>query len=144
MQRSLLDTDTFSEVLRGRNQSIQNKADAYLMVFGNFALSVITITEVIDGFRRQQRDDRIANLLADIKQEKHEIILVQLETAVLAGHISGDLHRSGQAIGGADPLIAATAINEGIPLITGNLRHYERVQQIGYTLQIESWHERRS
>ncbi|MEX2171363.1 MAG: hypothetical protein WD851_18735 [Pirellulales bacterium] len=53
MERSLLDTDTFSEVLKGRHVSICRMADAYLSVFGRFTLSVTTVTELIDGFRAQ-------------------------------------------------------------------------------------------
>jgi tRNA(fMet)-specific endonuclease VapC len=62
MERSLLDTDIFSEALRARDPAIRASADAYLDVFGHFTLSVITVAELIDGFRRQQRDDRIAVL----------------------------------------------------------------------------------
>jgi predicted nucleic acid-binding protein len=59
MERSLLDTDTFSEILRGRNESIQRKAEAYLTVFGRFTISVLTVAELIEGLRRQQADSRI-------------------------------------------------------------------------------------
>lgn len=44
MERSLLDTDIFSEALRARDPAIRAKADAYLDVFGRFTLSVITIS----------------------------------------------------------------------------------------------------
>ena len=50
MERSLLDTDTFSEILKGRHAEIGRRADAYLSVFGRFTLSVTTIAELIDGF----------------------------------------------------------------------------------------------
>jgi hypothetical protein len=45
MERSLLDTDTFSEILRGRDAGICDKADAYFSVFCRYTFSVTTITE---------------------------------------------------------------------------------------------------
>ena len=50
VQRSLLDTDTFSEILRGRDKAICEKADAYFDVFGRFTISAITVAEMVDGF----------------------------------------------------------------------------------------------
>jgi tRNA(fMet)-specific endonuclease VapC len=61
------------------------------------------------------------------------------ERAKLAGMILGDLHRSGQPIGRIDPFIAATAIEANALLITGNTRHFERVQRLGYPLRLDNW-----
>ncbi len=141
MERSLLDTDIFSETLRGRDQAIRAQADGYLEVFGRFTLSVITVTEMVDGFRRQQRDDRIAVLLAEIEAAAHEILVLDLEAAKIAGSIFGDLHRTGQPIGNADPFMAAIAIQAGVPLVTGNTKHFERIQALGYPLRLEDWRE---
>jgi tRNA(fMet)-specific endonuclease VapC len=140
MERSLLDTDTFSEVLKGRNVSVRAQSEAYLTVFGRFVLSVTTITELIDGLRRRQRDSEITRLLSRIKQETHEIMTVDLEAAKIAGHIFGDLHRTGQPIGRSDPFIAAIAVREDLPLITGNLQHFRRIQALGYPLRLDTWH----
>jgi tRNA(fMet)-specific endonuclease VapC len=139
MECSLLDTDMFSKVMRGRNQAIRARADAYLDVLGHLTLSVITVSEIVDGFRRQLRGDRIAEFMAEIDAGKHEIIALDLVTAVTAGRILGDLHRAGQPIGNADPFIAACAITHNLPLITGNVGHYERVQSLGYPLRLENW-----
>ena len=64
-----------------------------------------------------------------------------LDTAVLAGRIYGDLERTGQPIGRADPMIAATAVARDLVLVTGNGAHYERIQQLGYALELENWRE---
>jgi tRNA(fMet)-specific endonuclease VapC len=139
MERTLLDTDTFSEVLRGRSAAVRQKTDAYLSVLGRFTLSVTTVAELIDGLRRQQRNDRIEWLLEKIQREQHEVLPLDLEVAKVAGHIFGDLHRTGQPIGRSDPFIAAMAICENIPLATGNTKHFERVQSLGYPLRLENW-----
>jgi tRNA(fMet)-specific endonuclease VapC len=139
MERSILDTDMFSEVLRGRDVAIRDKADAYLSVFGRFTFSATTVTELIDGLRRQGRDDRIAWLLGKLESERHAIIPIDLDVAKIAGHIFGDLHRTGQPIGRSDPFIAAIAIREGVQLVTGNTKHFERIQSLGYPLRLENW-----
>jgi tRNA(fMet)-specific endonuclease VapC len=139
MERSLLDTDTFSEVLRGRNAGVRRKADAYLSVFGRFTISVTTIAELIDGLRRRERDDRIEWLLEKIEHEQHEVVPIDLRTAKVAGNIFGDLHRTGQPIGRSDPFIAAIAISLNIPLVSGNTQHFERVQLLGYPLRLDNW-----
>jgi tRNA(fMet)-specific endonuclease VapC len=59
--------------------------------------------------------------------------------AELAGRIAGDLDRTGQTIGKADPMIAAIALNNGLELVTGNRSHYQRIQQLGYPLTLVNW-----
>jgi tRNA(fMet)-specific endonuclease VapC len=136
MERSLLDTDTFSEVLKGRHVAICQKAEAYLSVFGHFTLSVTTVTELIDGFRRKQRDAEITRLLTKFEAEAHDGLVLDLDAAKIAGYVFGDLHRGGKPIGKADPFIAAIALREEIPLVTGNL---ERIVALGYPLRLENW-----
>ena len=141
MERSLLDTDTFSEILRARDVTIRSNADKYLSIFGHFTFSVVTVAELIDGFRRQQLDSHIQKLLAELEGEFHEIIPLHLDAAKLAGYIFGDLHRSGRPIGRADPFIAAIAIQANTPLVTGNTKHFERIQALGYPLRLANWRE---
>jgi tRNA(fMet)-specific endonuclease VapC len=42
----------------------------------------------------------------------------------------------GHPIGVPDTIIAATAINNGLPLVTGNTADYQRIQQLGYPLTL--------
>ena len=66
---------------------------------------------------------------------------LDLDAAVLAGRMYGDLERTGQPIGRADPMIAATAIVHDLVLVTGNGAHYERIRQLGYALELDNWRE---
>jgi predicted nucleic acid-binding protein len=61
------------------------------------------------------------------------------EAAELAGRIAGDLERSGQTIGIADPMIAVIALTNGLELVTGNTAHFQRVQQLGHPWTLRSW-----
>ena len=57
------------------------------------------------------------------------------EIIVRAASIYGDLHQSGQLIGDADILIAATALAHQLALVTGNVDHFTRISG----LRVESW-----
>lgn len=68
-----------------------------------------------------------------------EVLLFDQTAADLAGHIAGDLDRTGQPIGRSDPMIAALAITHGLELVTGNTSHYQRLQPLGYPLTLINW-----
>ena len=55
--------------------------------------------------------------------------------------VYGDLERLGKTIGGADPMIAAIAIHNGLTLVSGNVIHYQRIQELGYPLVVDNWRE---
>jgi tRNA(fMet)-specific endonuclease VapC len=108
-------------------------------VFGHLTISAITVTELVDGFARMQREDRIGKLSSELNDKRHECLELDYPSATIAGRIFGALHRLGQPIGNADPFIAAIAIHEGIPLVTGNTKHFERIQAAGFQLHLETW-----
>jgi len=47
----------------------------------------------------------------------------------------------GQQIGHLDPFIAATAIANDRPLVTNNTKHYQRIVDLGFPLELENWRE---
>lgn len=108
-------------------------------MFGRLTVSSITVAEVVEGLVGDSRIDGLRRFLDDM--ENIEVLPVGVEEAILAGQIRGELTRTGQGIGELDPFIAAVAIVNGLPLVTGNLRHYERIQSLGFPLQLESWRD---
>jgi tRNA(fMet)-specific endonuclease VapC len=66
---------------------------------------------------------------------------VDTEVALLAGAIYAELERSGQPIGRADPLIAATASAHHLTLVTGNVAHYARVPELAFPLDFANWRD---
>jgi tRNA(fMet)-specific endonuclease VapC len=122
VDKSLLDTDIFSEILKGINPDVISKATAYRSVFGQYKISVITVMEIVKGFHKLQREDRIQQFLAGLTTV--ELLSLDAQSAELAGRIYADLERSGQPIGRADPMVAAIALRHGLVLVTGNLSHY--------------------
>jgi hypothetical protein len=53
VNKALLDTDTYSEVLTARNPTVAQNASLYHQHHGVYTVSVITVMEVVQGFHRQ-------------------------------------------------------------------------------------------
>jgi tRNA(fMet)-specific endonuclease VapC len=135
--RTLLDTDIFSELMRGKNEVVRARADAYLMQYGRLTISSITVLEVAKGLHKARREDALDRFIRGL--EHLDIVPLGREEALVGGRIYGDLERLGQPIGRADPMIAGIAISHGLVLATGNEDHYARIQQAGYQLASDNW-----
>jgi tRNA(fMet)-specific endonuclease VapC len=55
MDKILLDTDIFSEVLKDKHQQVTAKAKQYYSQFGYYTISTITILEIVKGFHKVKR-----------------------------------------------------------------------------------------
>jgi tRNA(fMet)-specific endonuclease VapC len=137
MDKALLDTDIFSETLKGIDQGVVGKANAYRSTFGRYTISVITVMEIVKGLHKLQREVRLQQFLVGLSTV--ELLTLDLSSAELAGRVYADLERIGQPIGRADPMIAALALRYNLTLITGNLSHYQRIQTLGYNLKLHNW-----
>ena len=63
MNKALLDTDMYSEVLRAVNATVAANARTYRQAYGRLTLSVITVMEMVKGLQKVQRPQKIAALL---------------------------------------------------------------------------------
>ncbi|WP_420809924.1 hypothetical protein [Gloeothece citriformis] len=68
-----------------------------------------------------------------------EIVSLDIKSTELSGLINADLEKNGQCIGLADVLIASMAISNNLILVTNNIKHYQRIQLLGYPLIINNW-----
>jgi len=113
----LVDTDVIIDVLRGIEE-----AKCYLLKLaeGGIAVSTVTVAELFSG--KETRDpvkrEKILRLLRHF-----EVIPVDKEIAILAGEIRRDY---GLHLG--DAVISATAIVHGLTVVTGNVKHFSRVE----------------
>ena len=138
MNKALLDTDIYSEILKAIDQNVTRNATAYRQAFGRLTFSVVTVMEIIQGLQKVgAAPKRIQAFRTAIIPE--EILTFDQDAADLAGLIAGDLDRVGRPIGRCDPMIAAVAIKNGLELVTGNTAHYQRVQQFGYAITLVNW-----
>jgi len=137
LDKALIDTDIFSEILKGIDSHVVAQAVAYRAILGRYTISTITVLEVVKGLHKIQREDRIEQFLDGLVTV--DVLTLDVQSAELAGRIYADLERTGQPIGRADPIIAAIALRHGLTLVTGNQAHYQRIQNLGYQLYLDNW-----
>lgn len=133
MPSALLDTDTLSEVMKGRDPQVLQHAQRYLARHSCFTFSIITRYEILRGLKAKEATRQIATFEERCRQSI--VLPLTDEVIVQAADIYADLYRQGQLISDADILVAATALVHGLVLITGNTAHFGRVSG----LCIESW-----
>lgn len=92
-----------------------------------FSISVITALEFLEGYRQLGDGERFLEPFPQLE--------VTEGVARVASRIRRTLCEQGSSIGDFDALIAATALVAGLPLVTDNTRHFERVDG----LQVESY-----
>jgi predicted nucleic acid-binding protein len=122
----LFDTDAISELLRPR------PAAAYVNWLGRLPredqfTSAVVIGELFKGaFRSAARDRHLQNIEELILPT---VTVLAYDTAVarVFGRIRADLEERGETLADADLQTAATAIHHDLELVTGNLRHFERI-----------------
>lgn len=137
MNKCLLDTDIFSEILKGKNVSVISSSEEYLRSHKQFCISIPSVFEIVLGFHAVKREDVLQETLLFAAQQ--EILPLDLSSTILAGRIAADLKLSGKTIGNADPMIAAIAITNNIVLVSGNTDHFSRIIDFGYPLILDNW-----
>jgi len=125
---SLLDTDTLSEIMRGRDSNIVQKAREYLTTHGQFRISIITRYEILRGLKAKQASRQIT--LFEERCRKSILYPLIDDIIVKASDIYAYLYKQGLLISDADILIASTALVNNLTLITGNLEHFNRIPNL--------------
>lgn len=92
-------------------------------------LSVVTIVELVHGVQRAGTEERRHRRQAFVDELIRDMPVhpITIETARLAGRIEGDQAAHGVTIAFEDLLIAATALQLGFGVVTGNVRHFELI-----------------
>ena len=122
----LFDTDAISELLRPR------PAKAYVKWIMRVAreeqfTSAVVIGELYKGaYRSNNRERHLANIEQRILPAV-TVLPYDIGIAKIFGSIRAYLEDTGMILPDADIQIAATAIGHNLELVTGNLRHFERI-----------------
>lgn len=122
----LFDTDAISEVLRSRPLS------GYLAWLRSVPrteqfTSAVCVGELYKGaFRSRSRERHLRNI-DDRVLPAVTVLPYDVAVAKVFGRIRAHLEEAGRVLPDADLQIAATALYHGLELVTGNLRHFERV-----------------
>ena len=117
----ILDTDVLIWYMRGNEK-------AYTLVeeSKNFFLSVVTYMELVQGMRNKKE-------LNELRKALHiwnsEILYISEEISIKAMFFV-EQHYLSHAVQLADALIAATAVTYGLPIHTGNDKHYKVLKDV--------------
>lgn len=123
----LFDTDAISEVLKKKPAPLYMQWLQAIPPEQQY-VSAITVGELYKGaYRKVTTQPQILQNLQERILPGVLLLPFDRETAQIYGHTYAELERQGQPLAHADLQIAATAIQHGLELVTGNLRHFERV-----------------
>jgi predicted nucleic acid-binding protein len=122
MDEAILDTDVMSEVLKARNQQVLNVAQQYLAQHQRLAFSAITLYEILRGLRASQATRGLNTFFKLVGNS--DVLPVSLPVLFRAADLWADAGRGGYSRNDADLIIAATALESGRVLVTGNGFHF--------------------
>ena len=131
MLRWMLDTNLCIRVLRDRPAGVRERfnreADA-------MCISTIVMTELLHG---AEKSNRPAENRRAVEQFAARLAVLPFDepAAMHAANIRATLETQGMPIGGYDLLIAGHARSQGLVVVTGNLREFDRVDG----LRSEDW-----
>ena len=133
MDAALLDTDILSEVFKRRDATVLANAAAYLHQHQRFTFSLFSRFEVHRGYLHKKATTQFARFDVFCGNS----VVLPLTEAVFdrAAQLWGDAQTGGHPCGDADLLIAATALEHNLVLVTGNLRHFTWIAG----LKLEDW-----
>ena len=122
----VVDTDVFIHLERG---SLPPDWRTYAGDYGGVYISAVTVSELLVGVYRADTQERRVKRTALVESvlARVSVLPFTAEVARLHAQLLTDLVGRGQKIGAHDLIIAATALYHGFPVLTNNVRDFERV-----------------
>jgi predicted nucleic acid-binding protein len=119
-ERLLIDTDVLIEYLRGREKGLEYLED----LDADLSISVISVAELFSGVKGDEEKRVLQQFLLAFT------VLPVTERVARTGGFYRREYRPSHGTGLADALIAATAEELGLSLVTFNRRHFPMVSEI--------------
>lgn len=121
----LIDTNIIIDYLKGIPQTVSFLQKTNL---SGFAVSVISVGEILEGLVGQPREELRRRELEDFLAAQR-IIDIDKEAAEIFAKIRADLRSKGKLIDNFDILIAATALKHSLTLMTKD-KDFERIEDL--------------
>ena len=118
----IVDTDVLIWYMRGDNNAFKT-----IEKLNGFYTSVVTYIELVQGLRNKTE---LIELRKAFSQWNTKIIYINEEISAKAMFYI-ERHYLSHSLQLADALIASTAIANGLPLVTGNDKHYKVIKELG-------------
>jgi len=126
----LLDTDVCIEILRGNKKIIEKRIDCDERI----AICFMTVAELYYGAEKSKYSQKNINVIEEFLLSV-AVINTDLEILKKFGQLKNDLYKNNILLPDADILIASVAITKCTKLVTGNIKHFNRFDN----LKIENW-----
>jgi tRNA(fMet)-specific endonuclease VapC len=127
----LLDTNTCIAAMRGKESVCARLA---ALTPDECAISVVSYYELLAGVERCRNPSaerkKVETFVAPLR-----VLPFDISSAAIAARIRWELEKKGEIIGSYDLLLAGQAVSLDLPLVTHNLREFQRVAG----LRVESW-----
>lgn len=130
----LFDTDIITNVLKKTpSHALLQKLDGLPRT--RQYISTITISEIVYGAFKSNRPEYHLNNLEHILLPSVNVVGFDAKAACMCGRLRAELEKKGQSLDLADLEIASIAIAGDFTLVTGNTRHFGRID----ALRVENW-----
>ena len=126
----ILDSDVCIEILRGNERIVDRRRT----VDDDVATTWITASELAYGAGKSRDPERNTTLVTEFLATL-PVVGLDLPAALEFGRLKARLEWAGRRIADADLLIASIALANGASVVTGNRKHYERIDG----LRTEDW-----
>lgn len=133
----MIDTDILSEVLKGKNETVSHHFLSVCEKGDEIFISSVTVYEVLYGLHSKQAFAQLGQFARFLLGQTE--VTPTRQDYRMAAKIRADLRVTGRPIGSADPLIAASAVALDATLVTGNIRHYNAIRDVGFNLSLSDW-----
>ena len=132
MKRCTLDTNIITAFLKNDSRVVERVSD-YLEFFDKLTINIISYYEILRGLKDLGNEEKLRRF--DNFTQENELVFITKDTIKKAAEIYAYLKKEGNLIEDADILMASTAIVEDLVLITNNLKHFKRVND----LRLDNW-----
>lgn len=123
----ILDTSFLVDVLRG-DEVVKERVSA-IEESGIPRVSTVTIMELLEGVHLSDNTERERRRVEELLASVNEVTFDR-ECAMIAGRLNAALRETGQPIDAEDVMIAACAIVHDEPVVTRNVSHFERIDDV--------------
>jgi predicted nucleic acid-binding protein len=117
----LVDTDVLIWYLKGNNTALQE-----IEALAGFFISVVTYIELVQGMRNKQE---LVALRRALRCWNAKILYISEDVSAKAMFYV-EQHYLSHSMQLADAMISATAVTNGLDLLTGNIKHFRVLKDV--------------
>lgn len=134
MNGYLLDTNVLSEPIRKRPAPTVI-ARLHALPHAQCLTSAVCVMELHYGAQRHRHSRALWQRIEREVLTRVRVMPFGLRVCMRAGAVMAELEAAGTPIGVEDVMIAATALEHELTVVTRNVKHFERIEGV----QIENW-----